>query len=251
MKRVITLSLAVVLLFTCLLCGCNKPLKRAEFANMGMQFEMPSEGEEIVILHTSMGDINIRLFPDYAPKAVENFKTHVNNGYYDGLIFHRVIDDFMIQGGDPNGDGTGGESIWGTPFEDEFSGSLLNFRGSLAMANNGENSNGSQFFINQNKPTKTVSALKNNAIASKKESGDEAIPNPDLIPEEVYEMYAQKGGNMHLDGVLRKRGGHTVFGQVFEGMDVVDAIAVVETDENGKPLVDVVIKSAEVTTYKK
>ena len=96
-----------------------------------------------------MGDITVRFFKDEAPKAVENFITHAKEGYYDGLTFHRVINDFMIQGGDPKGDGTGGESIWGTKFEDEFSDNLHNFRGALSMANAGTNTNGSQFFIVQ------------------------------------------------------------------------------------------------------
>ena len=100
-------------------------------------------------METNYGTIKIRLFPKVAPKAVENFKTHVENGYYDGLTFHRVIEGFMIQGGDPIGNGTGGESIWGKPFEDEFDINYHNFRGTLSMANAGPNTNGSQFFIVQ------------------------------------------------------------------------------------------------------
>ncbi len=250
MKKFIALSIVLSLCLCFVLSGCEKTDK-ADFSKLGYQFEMPADGEEIVVLHTNMGDIKIRLFPEYAPKAVENFKTHAKNGYYDGLTFHRVINDFMIQGGDPEGTGTGGESIWGSAFEDEFTGNLLNFRGSLAMANSGVNTNGSQFFINQSKPSRTASALKNQATASKNANGDKATPHPDLIPQKVYDMYAEKGGNIHLDGALRKEGGHTVFGQVFEGMDVVDEIAGVSVDENSKPLSAVIIKSAEVTTYKK
>lgn len=104
---------------------------------------------KIAVIKTDKGDIKVRLFPEEAPKAVENFVTHAENGYYDGLIFHRVIKDFMIQGGDPKGTGTGGESIWGKPFADEFSSELHNFRGALSMANAGPNTNGSQFFIVQ------------------------------------------------------------------------------------------------------
>ncbi len=76
------------------------------------QKEMPAVGEKIAVIKTDKGDIKVRLFPEEAPKAVENFVTHAENGYDDGLIFHRVIKDFMIQGGDPKGTGTGGESIW-------------------------------------------------------------------------------------------------------------------------------------------
>jgi cyclophilin family peptidyl-prolyl cis-trans isomerase len=101
-----------------------------------------------VTLHTNQGDIELKLFGDEAPKTVENFTTHAKNGYYDGIIFHRVIKGFMIQGGDPSGTGMGGESIWGGSFEDEFSPNLkFDKPGILAMANAGPGTNGSQFFI--------------------------------------------------------------------------------------------------------
>ena len=116
---------------------------------MSYQTALPQSGDTTCIMHTTMGDIKIRLFPEHAPKAVENFITHAKNGYYNGLKFHRVIKDFMIQGGDPMGSGIGGESIWGEPFEDEFCQELHNIRGSLSMANAGPCTNGSQFFIVQ------------------------------------------------------------------------------------------------------
>jgi peptidylprolyl isomerase domain and WD repeat-containing protein 1 len=101
------------------------------------------------IIHTDLGDIFLKLYPDYAPKTVENFTVHSNNGYYNNLIFHRVIKGFMIQTGDPKGDGTGGTSIWGKDFEDEFDPNLrFEQPGVLAMANTSSpNTNGSQFFI--------------------------------------------------------------------------------------------------------
>ena len=111
------------------------------------QLEEPKEGEEIAIVKTNMGDIKIKLCPEEAPKAVENFVTHAKEGYYDGLTIHRVVKDFVIQGGDPAGNGTGGESIWGEPFEDEFSQDMYHFNGAVAMANSGANTNGSQFYI--------------------------------------------------------------------------------------------------------
>ena len=102
----------------------------------------------IAVLETTQGVIEIELRPDLAPIAVENFSTHIKNGYYDGLIFHRIIKRFMIQGGDPTGTGRGGESIWGKSFKDEFtSKAMFNRAGVLAMANAGPNTNGSQFFI--------------------------------------------------------------------------------------------------------
>lgn len=104
--------------------------------------------ETFVTLKTNRGDIKIKLFPDVAPKSCENFVKLAQKGYYDGIIFHRVIKDFMIQGGDPTGSGCGGQSVWGKPFEDECSVSLsFDKKGLLAMANAGPGTNGSQFFI--------------------------------------------------------------------------------------------------------
>ncbi|KAI0899335.1 hypothetical protein F4806DRAFT_249961 [Annulohypoxylon nitens] len=110
-----------------------------------------SETGTAAVLHTTYGDIHIRLFPDAAPKAVENFVTHSKRGYYNNTIFHRVIRKFMIQGGDPLGDGTGGESIWGKEFEDEFSTLRHDKPYTVSMANAGPNTNGSQFFITTEK----------------------------------------------------------------------------------------------------
>ncbi|MFC1576590.1 peptidylprolyl isomerase [Candidatus Omnitrophota bacterium] len=104
--------------------------------------------EVIVVLETTEGDVELKLFPEAAPKTCENFIGLVEKGYYDGIIFHRVIKNFMIQSGDPTGTGRGGESIWGRPFEDEFTKDLkFDKPGILAMANSGPATNGSQFFI--------------------------------------------------------------------------------------------------------
>ncbi|WP_285289064.1 peptidylprolyl isomerase [Bacillus sp. ISL-47] len=179
--------------------------------------EEVQENERLVEMQTSKGNIKIKLFPEQAPKTVENFIKHSEDGYYDGLIFHRVIEDFMIQGGDPKGTGIGGESIYGEPFEDEFSNQLFNIRGALSMANSGPNTNGSQFFIVQNT---TVDP-------SLKEQMEKAG-----YPEEIIKAY-EKGGTPWLD-------------QVVEGMDVVDSIAAVETAEQDKPVEDVVIEKIDV-----
>lgn len=193
------------------------------------QLGLPEENETRIIMHTNMGDIKIRLFDDKAPKAVENFVTHAKAGYYDGLIFHRVINDFMIQGGDPLGTGTGGESIWGEPFEDEFTPELHNLRGALSMANAGPNTNGSQFFIVQAKKV-SDELLEQMEMASE-----------DVFPTDVIENYKNEGGTPWLD--YR----HTVFGQVYEGMDVVDNIAAVKVDYfSNKPFNDVIIDSITV-----
>lgn len=100
-----------------------------------------------VVLETTQGNIEIELFPDIAPLAVENFTTHIKNGYYNGIIFHRIIKGFMIQGGDPTGTGRGGESIWNKDFKDEYKNKTFDKAGILAMANRGPSTNGSQFFI--------------------------------------------------------------------------------------------------------
>jgi cyclophilin family peptidyl-prolyl cis-trans isomerase len=134
-------------------------------------------------LHTNHGPIQVELFPDDAPKTVANFEQLARDGFYDGLTFHRVIPDFMIQGGCPRGDGTGGP---GYQFEDEFNQHKV-VRGALAMANAGPNTNGSQFFI--------------------------------VTTEEAS----------WLDGK------HTVFGQVTDGMDVVDRISELARDANDRP----------------
>lgn len=106
----------------------------------------------IAVFETTKGNIELELRPDLAPKTVENFVTHIKNGYYNGVVFHRIIRDFMIQGGDPTGTGRGGESIWGGKFQDEFNAkAMFNKVGILAMANAGPNTNGSQFFITTSK----------------------------------------------------------------------------------------------------
>jgi len=127
----------------------EKPRQTADRSEVAQS--KPAESGMSAILHTTMGDIHLRLFPSVAPRAVENFVTHARNGYYNNTIFHRVIRKFMIQGGDPNGDGTGGESIWGGEFDDEFSSLKHDKPYTLSMANAGPNTNGSQFFVTTEK----------------------------------------------------------------------------------------------------
>lgn len=203
------------------------------------QFAEITENDRIVVMKTNYGNIKIRLFPDYAPKAVENFLNHSENGYYDGVTFHRVINEFMIQGGDPEGTGRGGESIYGKPFEDEFNLELLHFRGALSMANSGPNSNGSQFFIVQSRPESLdpiiIEIMEN---GTHKELLD--MQYPISYPKKIIELYKEHGGTPFLDYK------HTVFGHVIEGMDVVDKIAQVETDESDKPIEPVIIEKIEI-----
>ena len=195
-----------------------------------MQLAAPEKGDLMATLKTNMGDITFKLFPEKAPKTVENFTTHVKDGYYNGIIFHRVIKDFMIQGGDPEGTGCGGESIWGKRFEDEFCVDLHNLRGALSMANAGPCTNGSQFFIVQ------AQEVDPGLIQQMAMLGDRGFP------AETVENYKAVGGTPWLDFK------HTVFGQVYEGMDVVDAIANVKTGRGDKPVEDVIINSIEIAT---
>ncbi len=161
----------------------------------------PKTGDTVAILHTSYGDISFRLFSEATPLAVNNFVALANAGRYDNTIFHRVISDFMIQGGDyTDYNGTGGESAYGMEFKNETTEFLKNITGAVAMANRGPDTNGSQFYINQ-------------------------------------------VDNNYLDG------GYTVFGQVYDGMDVVDSIASVDTNSSDRPLTDVVLESVEIQTY--
>lgn len=194
-----------------------------------IQTTLPVAGDTVATMKTNMGDIQIKLFPEQAPKAVENFITHAKNGYYDGLIFHRVIPDFMIQGGDPTGTGMGGESIWGAPFADEFTPLLHNLRGALSMANSGPATNGSQFFIVQ----------ASEAPAGMIEQMEQMTAEQGFPPEATAD-YKAMGGTPWLD--FR----HTVFGQVFSGMEVVDSIAAVKTGPQDKPVEPVTIDSIMV-----
>ena len=198
---------------------------------MASQLSMPTKGDMIAIMKTNRGTIKFKLFPNECPKTVENFTTHAKNGYYEGIIFHRVINNFMIKGGDPTGTGRGGESIWGGSFEDEFDLGLHNLRGALSMANAGPGTNGSQFFIVQ------AGTVDGNLMGQMEMIGER------MFPAQCIEDYKKVGGTPWLDFK------HTVFGQVYDGMDVVDEIAKTRVDLMYKPFDDVVIEKIEIGEY--
>ena len=241
-----------------ILSGCGG--QNGEGADMP-QFSEIKEDEQIAVLHVKdFGDISLRFFEEYAPKAVENFVTHVEEGYYDGISFHRVIQDFVIQGGDPEGTGMGGESIWDTDFEMELTDKLWHFRGALAMARTQMPvSQGSQFYIVQagvNPYYEIDSYWDQLESYVTQQIQQEEMMFPDQtkrdfydskdgfqFPDEVRQKYIEVGGVPSLDGL------YTVFGMVVDGMDVVDAIAAVSVDENGLPAEQVTIESAEMMTY--
>ncbi|QOJ84321.1 peptidylprolyl isomerase [Lentilactobacillus parabuchneri] len=175
-------------------------------------------------IKTNHGEMVVQLFPEQAPKTVENFVALAEKGYYNGVVFHRVIPDFMIQGGDPTGTGMGGESSFGGNFADEFSPELFNIDGALSMANAGPDTNGSQFFIVTNEH------VDDGMVSQMKTAG---------YPEEIIDAY-KNGGTPWLD--FR----HTVFGQVISGMDVVKEISKVDTNAQDKPKDDVIMESVVI-----
>lgn len=279
-KGILSGILALVLAAACL-GGCGKKTvePRQFVKNEDGSYAAAAYDDSLpvaVIEVEGFGTIRAVLFEDEAPKTVENFITHAEEGYYDGLTFHRVIDEFMIQGGDPQGDGTGGESIWGKDFEDEFTDNLYNFRGALSMANSGKNTNGSQFFIVQESDGSSYtdsyfdSIEEQNKLSPSKKAKQQfqqylnlgyaaedlatyGITEATLkanfqrqnagqtqFTDDVRNYYRQVGGTPWLDGK------HTVFGQVIEGMDVVDAIAAVSVDDNSAPNEAVVISSITI-----
>lgn len=200
------------------------------------QMSEPKSGETIAVMHVKdYGDITFKFFQDKAPKAVENFLTHSKEGYYNGVKFHRVMEEFMIQGGDPEGTGAGGESIWGKGFEEEIDKSLVPYRGALCMASAGygNSSLGSQFFIVQANSDETMAkTLTQNGY-----------------PQSLVKEYIKNGGYLSLYQQ------YTVFGQVIKGMDIVDKIAKAEktmstSGELSVPIKDIIIESIEVKEQK-
>lgn len=231
MKKLFKATLAA----TAILVAMTACAKEEEEDLVLIQFEDNTDLPIATMTVAGYGDIVFELYPDIAPLTVENFVGLAEEGYYDGITFHRVIEDFMIQGGDPTGTGSGGSSIWNSPFEDEFSDLLYNFNGAVSMANSGLGTNGSQFFIVQ---CDTVSNTFEECVTYHEESGYGCTYYADI----VQEMYAEVGGTPHLDGM------HTVFGQVIDGMDIVDEIAAVAVDSSSyKPLESVIIESVTIT----
>jgi len=219
-----------------------------------LQLTPLTPGEELAVIHTNMGDITVRFFPEEAPMAVENFTTHARNGYYDGVIFHRVIPGFMIQGGCPYGMGTGGEDIWGGRFHTEGSFNLRHFNGALAMAHAGPGTIGSQFYIVQNYDLDNshISRFEHMIQNQDNEVGRFAdgtiLRYSDVNPTAALEHYIAHGGTPHLDWVENPHDGHPVFGHVVDGMDVVNTIANTAA-EASRPLEDMIIESISFIVY--
>lgn len=233
MRRLICLLLALVLAG----CGGGKRApRRTAVENAGRQFAQPAEGDPIAVFETSLGEIRAVLYPDAAPMAVNNFVGLARTGYYDGTVIWRAEYGFVVQGGDPEGGGTGGGTIWSNnPFPLEADSSLRHYAGALCAAFSSQGGTG-QFYFVQALP----GSVDQDARKQLKEAG---------YSEEEVAAYKAAGGLPYLDNT------DTVFGQVYEGMAVVDAIACAETvqDEDGndtfRPVEEIVIERVTVTTY--
>ena len=195
-------------------------------------FTAPEKGDTIVVMKVKdYGTVKFRLFPEYADKGVENFVELAKKGYYDGLKFHRVITDFMVQGGDPQGIGIGGESIWGGKFDGGTDPHLIHASGALAYANSGSTAtNGSQFYV--------VTGTKYS-----KEELDELGQRGYALSDNAKKIYEETGGAPWLDG------SYTVFGQVIDGLDVIFKIQNVSVDSNSMPYKDLIMESVTVGEY--
>lgn len=236
--KIFILCTALVLLLT----GCkdtsesSSAVSGEEQESLSLyQFARPEDGDEIIVIRTSEGEMKVMLFPEAAPKAVENFKTHAANGYYNGLKFYKIEPNKALFTGDPKGDGTGGESIFSddvgrvVPFEDEYSMNLWHFRGALSMVNDGkEDNNGSRFCFVQSKSVTAEMLSEMRSIG---------------FPSDVILKYAGSGGAPWMDTK------QVVFAQVFDGLEVLDKIADLPTDENGVPKENVTIVSMSVEKY--
>lgn len=268
MKKTTILALTLALLLA-LVTGCTKEYQSYGPEQYDEQFSAPKKGDTMACFHTNMGDITVRLFKKEAPKAVENFTTHAKNGYYNNQLFYRVIEDYYIQSGDPTSTGRGGESIWGTTFEDECVPYLAPYYGSLCMANYGDNTNTCQFFfvVRQEKDVTMYKECNVDAADGLK------------VDAAKFKKYEEVGGAPHLDYQLSgvrvsaypemfKQYHHTVFGQIVEGMDIAMAISQVPVagekeineaevlmgeDQNlvveYRPLQDVIIETVEIYTF--
>ncbi|MEG1698534.1 MAG: peptidylprolyl isomerase [Oscillospiraceae bacterium] len=237
MRKNILAVLSAIILLALPLAGCtdkaeggSAPKKRSKVDSAVLQFTPPADTDITVVISTSLGDIKAVLYKDEAPQGVENFVGLAQKGYYNNTTFHRVVKDFVIQGGDDTATGTGGTTIWnGTPFAVEVSDKLHHYSGALSYARipNDRNSNTSQFFIVQTPQSSVDKAMQEKLAANG-------------VGEDVVKTYAKAGGAPYMDGE------YTVFGQVYEGMDIVDKIANVEV--NGEaPKEPVTVLSVTVT----
>ena len=234
-KFIIPLFALAILMFGCAKPQTEAPKQPEPAAGPAYEGEILS-GKHTVILKTSMGDIELELDADAAPMTVTNFIALAQSGYFDDLIFHRVISDFMIQGGDPKGDGTGGKSIFGDEFEDEINADSYNLhKTKLRDAVGG-----------QPLPPQWENATVKEYLSVQGYDFDNSLKS--LPMKRGYLAMANRGPNTNGSQffIIQKEGGtpwlegkHTVFGKVTDGMDIVDAIAAVEKGDNDRPVTPV------------
>ena len=230
-SRPICLLASCVLAAGCMI-GCDQKTPQLEDEKI-LNFTAPAKDEEIVVLTIKdYGEVKIKLFPEECEKGVENFKKLVEKGFYDELIFHRVVNDFVIQGGDPKGNGTGGEDAWGgNGFAQTISPNLQHYTGAVAYAIGPDKLNKSQFYIVTGEAISDDYFKQMSATYGK------------TFSEQVQKMYKLMGGQPFLDN------GYEVFGQVFDGLEHCLAIQEVEVNSNDKPKSPVVIEKAEIVKY--
>ncbi|GAB6108942.1 peptidylprolyl isomerase [Fusibacter bizertensis] len=225
MKNNKLLMIIVLFVLVLSLSSCTKARSSLE------QMAAPKVGEEIAIIKTDFGNIKMRLFPDVAPKAVENFKTLAQEGYFNGKTFYRVKKGELIMAVNSEEEGYS-QSIYGAPFEDEFNENYGHFKGAVSMANRGPDTNQSTFFIVNG------SSIDDGIIEVMRELGDD-----EGFSDELIDTYEKIGGYYEYDFK------HTVFGQIFEGMDVVEELVNVELNEMQAPVEDIIIKEIEIVPY--
>ena len=246
-KKVIkyTLIYPAILIFGLAAGGCATPTQRP----LDDQLAMPKEGDHVAIIRTNYGDIYFKFFRDYAPMASANFIALAERGYYDDTIFHRVVNDFMIQGGalgDPPGSASRSAFEGGGPFRDEVTPNRRHIRGAVSMANRGPNTNTSQFFIVQRSDIGFADRHLFQQILLPENRGeilDDGTPILERYIPAFLEHYMEYGGTPYLDFK------HSVFGQVFRGMDVVDLIANVAVDGNSAPLEPVTVLRVDIVLW--
>ena len=230
-KKIIAFSLCLMLLFTLSSCGKKSTEDDSTVTSSLYQLNSAKTGDTVVTIVTSKGTIKAVLYKDLAPNAVNNFTRLADSGYYDGVLIHKVIEDFVIQMGDGEETltGTGGSSYNGRGVEPEYSDSLHNFTGALGLVHGDDDDLGySQFYI------VAGSDVSDEYISAMREAG---------YSEQVIAAYQELGGQPSLDYV------YTVFGQVYEGLDIVQEIASQKTDKYNRPKKDITVESITVSSY--
>ena len=224
-KVVLTILLCILLLAACSSSVSNSA---KDDPSLPAQLRTPQQGDTIAVIETNRGTIKMMLFESQAPLACENFISLAENGYYNNVTFHRVVKDFVAQTGDPTGTGRGGDSSFGEPFANEYSKKLHHYVGAVGMANYETDKNTSQFYF------VTGTTVSSNTIETMRELG---------YSEEVLAGYQSSGGQPGLDFK------YTVFGQVYEGLDVLDEINKVKTDGGDRPKKDITIESVTISVF--